>query len=125
MKKPKNIDKSISIALAKWDKEQTLSEFVKDELMQIDPKTNKPLRSTVVKRLVYLTEHAITDGDQIKAADVLFKTIAAGEAKVNESTSPATLNFFQLASERINESVKQLIDVTPKGKAKRGIEQII
>lgn len=76
--------KSIETAIAKWDKEQTVADFVREELMEIDPRTNKPMRGTVTKKLVYLTENAIEDSDKIKAAELLLK-MAAG----NESKSPA------------------------------------
>jgi hypothetical protein len=119
------ITANLNQVLTKWDKEQTVSDFVKEELMEIDPRTNRTLRSSVVKRLVYLTENAVEDSDQIKAADTLLKMAAAGDVKALPPTEPNQINnFFSLASSHINETVQSLIDVTPKGK-KKGIEALI
>lgn len=124
-KPTKDLKKAIATNIAKWDKERTVAEFVKDELMQIDPKTKKPLRSTVVNRLVYLTENALLNADQIKAIELLLKTMAGNEDRIIKTEGNTQINYFQYASGQINETVDRLINVTPNKKIKKGIEAII
>ncbi len=76
--KSKLNDKQIA-NIQKWHKEQTVAEFLKEEMMELDGKKTKA--STVVDRLYKLTSTAITDGDKIKAAELILKNMASNDAK--------------------------------------------
>jgi hypothetical protein len=80
----KSKTKSIETAIAKWDKEHTIADFVKNELAQVDLDTKKTKGASVLDRLYKMTATAELDSDRIKAIELILKT-AAG----NESKSPA------------------------------------
>ncbi len=103
---------SIAIAIAAWDESKTVADFFKKKMAQ-NGNADRIANNIITKSL---TE------DKPEWTRLLIDSMKTAEDK--QPPLPAQINFFQMASNQINESVKQLIDVTPKGK-KKGIEAII
>jgi hypothetical protein len=123
MTKNKNLSKTIAANIEIWDTKNKISDIVKAKLCHIS-KSGKKYGDDVLDTLIHLSQFAETDKDKITAGKTVFELAAGNEAQ-NKTDAPATVNFFTVASQTINESVKQLIDVTPGKKIKKGIESII
>jgi hypothetical protein len=110
--KPKDLPATIATNIAAWDEANTVANFFKKKMGQ-DDNANKVANNIISKSL---TE------EKPEWTRLLIDSMKAGEDKKPEG--PGTINFFQVASEQINNSVQNLINVTPKSK-KTGIQSII
>jgi hypothetical protein len=115
----KSKDKSKTIAgnIAKWNKERILSEYMREKLAETDLETNKTNLDTISDRII---EKAKIE-DEPKWTSILLSMMKTEDGKKQE---PGVINFFQIASNEINDGLGRLINVTPK-KIKNGIESII
>lgn len=116
-RKPKDIAKTIASNIAKWDKERVVSEYMREKLAETDIETNKTNFDAVTDRIINLAKLEF----EPKWTPILLSMIKAEDNKKQE---PGVINFFQIASNEINDGLGRLINVTPK-KIKRGIESII
>lgn len=115
MKKPRDISQPtqpIAAAIAAWDESKTVADFFKKKLSQ-NGNADKIANNIINKSLIE---------EKPEWTRLLIDSMKTAEDK--QPPLPTQINFFQMASEQINESVKQLIDVTPK-RNKKGIEAII
>lgn len=117
VRKNKDTSKTIAANIAKWDKERIASEYFCEKLSEIDPATNLTHLDSIANNMILKAKYE----DDPKWTPLLLSMIKT-EAKKPEG--PSTINFFNIASNEINDGLGRLINVTPK-KVKKGIESII
>lgn len=117
VKKNKDLTKTIATNIARWDKERIVSEYMREKLAETDLETNQTNFDVITDKII---KNAKDELDP-KWTPILLSMIKAEDNKKQE---PGVINFFQIASNEINDGLGRLINVTPK-KIKGGIESII
>lgn len=111
-KKSKSIANPMSAAIAAWDESKTVADFFKRKMAQ-NGNADRVVDNIISKSLIE---------EKPEWTRLLIDSMKTVEDK--QPVLSTQINFFQTASEQINESVKRLIDVSPR-RNKKGIEAII
>lgn len=118
------IKEKIASNIAKWDKEKSLGEYARQHFSQADASGTTKI-ANVLNNVYSLAISAESEQIQLAAAKEIRETLALGEQKEIKQEN-TQINFYQNASNQINENVQRLIAAsTTKQAEKKGIEKII
>lgn len=113
--------------IAKWDKEKTLGEYAREHFSHLDI-SGTPKIAHVLNNVYSLAISAESEQVQLAAAKEIRETLALGEPKEIKQEN-TQINFYQNASNQINDNVQKLITASSekeiKKEGKKGIEGII
>lgn len=114
----KDLNSIIATNIARWDKERVVSEYMREKMSEIDPESGLTAFDQIADNIIKLAKVETKP----EWTPLALSMIKKEEKKIEGNT----INFFQIASEQINDNIDKLINITPTtSKKAKGIERII